>query len=298
MRATKFVLVARILILVVIGNPSSPVGSNNTNAIAQVITGSGRTSSSVFSKGNDEWDIVLNPADRWFDTNARVMRGSILNISATGRVTWTNDAGANGTVGPQGASYTADRLANSSDFPLPSAPCGSLVMKIGSVLYAVGSGGFITVEETGAIQLMVNDRYQYLFDNTGSFTIRAKVARIIERKEAYGFSFDLLEAKMIAGQVICYLIVTSVSQDREVRTFAFEEDCKMTDSLGNRYGCGLITFANQEWHAELVANTPTFSTVMFKDVRSGATKISLLEFVIYLRDDKFSVSFRNVPITR
>lgn len=54
---------------------------------------------------------------------------------------------------------------------MPEANVASLIMRIGSVQYAVGSNCMIEVREAGTIQLMINDRYNGLKDNTGEFTI-------------------------------------------------------------------------------------------------------------------------------
>jgi hypothetical protein len=73
-------------------------------------------------------------------------------------------------VGPDGT-FPASTVESPSDFPLPQAGCGSLVMRIGSSKYAVGSGASVVAQDDGSIQLIVNDRLQSLSNNSGSFTV-------------------------------------------------------------------------------------------------------------------------------
>jgi hypothetical protein len=117
---------------------------------------------------NREWTVVVQGTDRWKDTDIRVQKGQQIRISATGSVVWDTDSPA---VNPDG-SFPASTLESPSNFPMPDAKCGSLVMKVGSTKYAVGSNASVRAQEAGVIQLMVNDRIDYLWNNSGSFKVR------------------------------------------------------------------------------------------------------------------------------
>jgi hypothetical protein len=107
----------------------------------------------------------------WMDTGIEVEAGDSVTISASGAVRWEP---IKAYVGPDGLeSAYAFNLPN--QFPLPSAKAGSLVMKIGSDLYAVGAETSIQTSGGGNIQFMVNDRFQGLGDNEGSFSVTIKV---------------------------------------------------------------------------------------------------------------------------
>jgi formylglycine-generating enzyme required for sulfatase activity len=130
--------------------------------------------SSTSVLGNSKWKVRLSSRDRWFDTKINVPKGSKINIQATGFINWgppssrkedpPSRVGPNGTRPPGGDSH---------QFPMLDAGCGSLIMRIGSSLYAVGEIGSISVSESGTIQLMVND--DILSDNSGSFSVEIEI---------------------------------------------------------------------------------------------------------------------------
>ena len=134
---------------------------------------SSRTESSVSALGDGKWRVSLSPRDRWFDTNINVIRGSTINISATGLVTWAPPGGRNmsSRVGPNGTRPPFEE--DKHRFPMPNAGCGSLIMRIGTSIYFVGEGSSIRVNESGTIQLMVND--DVLSDNSGGFSVDIEI---------------------------------------------------------------------------------------------------------------------------
>lgn len=109
---------------------------------------------------------VIRASDEW-KTAMPVRRGTWVSVSASGSVTWDPLLPA---VGPDGG-FPAASLQNPSDFPVPSAGCGALIMRIGDTKHVVGSAIDIQAQSDGEIQFMVNDRLQSLSDNTGSFTV-------------------------------------------------------------------------------------------------------------------------------
>jgi len=107
----------------------------------------------------------------WQSVHMRVTKGTWVSISASGSVTWDPTLPA---VGVDGAAFSASGLQNSLDFPMPSAACGALIMRIGDTKYFVGSITKIQAQNDGEIEFMVNDRLNSLSDNNGSFMIEVK----------------------------------------------------------------------------------------------------------------------------
>ena len=116
-------------------------------------------------------NVQVLATDNWKNSGLVVTAGDELSISASGSVVWDQTLPA---VGPDGT-YPASTIEQPSDFPLPTAGCGSLIMKIGTRIYAVGSNNTVKASEAGSVLLMINDRYGYLHNNSGNFTVKVRV---------------------------------------------------------------------------------------------------------------------------
>lgn len=133
---------------------------------------SGYWTYTVFSNQPEQSKEVTVRADEaWNDTGINVKKGQKVTISASGSVVWDARKPA---VDPNGT-FPATTVQQPSDFPIPEAGCGSLVMRIGGSKYAVGASKTIIATENGNIEFIVNDRYNFLFNNSGSFTVQVKV---------------------------------------------------------------------------------------------------------------------------
>jgi hypothetical protein len=118
------------------------------------------------------WQGNVNPKQLWQNTGVLTAAGATLEINASGSVTWAhNTNGTNDTVGPNGTWYQPSALDDKTGFPYLYAACGSLIMRIGSSIYPVGESATVTTQQTGKIEFMVNDRINYLADNSGSFHV-------------------------------------------------------------------------------------------------------------------------------
>lgn len=117
--------------------------------------------------------LVVKATEKWQGSGMPVNKGDIITISATGSVIWDDGWPA---VGPDGAA-PAKELQNSSDFPVPEAGCGSLVMQVGQMKYAVGRSATVVAGTSDPIEFMVNDRLQYLWNNKGNFTVSVSVEK-------------------------------------------------------------------------------------------------------------------------
>lgn len=104
-------------------------------------------------------------------------------VTASGQITWDASLGPGvGTVGPKGTWFTPERLEparkKEDQFPDQSAPCGSLLMRVGSFIYFVGEKNEIAIQmggrDEGDIEFMINDRYGWLQDNNGFFDVKVQ----------------------------------------------------------------------------------------------------------------------------
>ena len=110
-------------------------------------------------------DVSVDPRLPWTNTGIYVEQGEQIRITERGSIVWDPDLPA---VSPDGT-FPASNVQSPSDFPLPSAGCGSLVMRIGTTKYAVGSKSTVVARESGTIEFIVNDRLQSLSNNAGNF---------------------------------------------------------------------------------------------------------------------------------
>ncbi|HKQ03876.1 MAG TPA: LecA/PA-IL family lectin [Blastocatellia bacterium] len=124
--------------------------------------------SKITKLGPNRWKVQLAASENWYDTKIQVQPTDIITISAEGSIIWDSSLPP---VGPDGTAYEAETLPNPSRFPLPWAKCGSLIMKVGEGGYTAGSSKTITVQDSGTIQLMINDAVEGLSDNRGNFII-------------------------------------------------------------------------------------------------------------------------------
>jgi hypothetical protein len=114
--------------------------------------------------------VIIKGTDKWKGSGIKVQSGQRISISASGSVVWDEDKPA---VDPNGT-FPANTLQQPSDFPMPDAGCGSLVMRIGLTKYAVGASDTVVATESGNIEFIVNDRISYLYNNSGSFTVQVE----------------------------------------------------------------------------------------------------------------------------
>jgi Ca2+-binding EF-hand superfamily protein len=107
---------------------------------------------------------------RWTDTGIYVQRGDTVSISAAGTVRLIGEgdvASPQGTLNPRPAPRGA---------PLPDAPAGLLVARIGSgAALAVGASRTWTATDAGRLYLAVND--DHLGDNHGTYQVTVRLTR-------------------------------------------------------------------------------------------------------------------------
>lgn len=240
-----------------------------------------RTESSVSSLGESKWRISLSPKDRWFYTNINVTKGSTINISATGFVTWAPPGGRNMSprVGPNG---TRPPFAEDKNrFPMPEAGCGSLIMRVADSKYFVGEGGAIKVNESGIIQLMIND--DVLSDNSGGFSVDIEIPQNRNQNK----SNHLVFSSQKDGNQEVYLLdlttggATNLSQSSEDDgyprcssdgrkiAFATNRDGYWEIYLMNRAGNGQSNLTRNRGGNGYMDWSPDGQTLVFASTRNG-----------------------------
>ncbi len=105
------------------------------------------------------------PADvRWVDTGITVGAGQVLRIMASGQ--WSNGGGQPRFVGPDG--FQGFRMAGTL---LPSANLASLIGKIDSTIFSIGSNYSRVSSVSGELFLSMNDLPNAFADNKGSLRV-------------------------------------------------------------------------------------------------------------------------------
>jgi len=121
------------------------------------------------------YTITVDPSHpKWTDTGVSVRAGDTVFFEASGKIVWDPRLSP---VGPAGSSSRPIELFRPSDFPLLNAPCGSLIGRIGSEIFLVGSSGQTQARADDQLYLSINDRWndRDFADNRGAFTVRVQV---------------------------------------------------------------------------------------------------------------------------
>jgi hypothetical protein len=111
--------------------------------------------------------------------------GDVIDLEASGEYVWnvsTSVPVQNQKVGPDGTYYKPSdwkdpEVTHPEQFPMPDAPCGGLLMRVGGAngkVYFVGSKARIQNSD-GVLQFMVNSRYGWVHENTGKIHLKIEV---------------------------------------------------------------------------------------------------------------------------
>ncbi len=129
--------------------------------------------------------LLLVPSNGiWLNTGTLLTAGDTLNITATGTINiWPNceetkaeqgypdlDCALVYAVAPNGLSIFPPAEAH---YPMPGAPVGALVGKIGEdgVPFLIGAGGSFIIEGDGELWIAVNDTTDFSVDDEGFFNV-------------------------------------------------------------------------------------------------------------------------------
>ncbi|MCH7819127.1 MAG: hypothetical protein IIB40_06165 [Candidatus Marinimicrobia bacterium] len=132
----------------------------------------------------------------------------------------------------------------------------------------------------------------------------------VQKVEANGFTFELVECKMLGTTVICDVLVTNDHEDRKIALYGSgvyggsnRSGSRMILNTGNEYKADLAKLGSKHsrgfWPSEnlLVNGVPTKAVLEFKNVTPKPTVIALLELSCK-SEDYFTAQFRNISITR
>jgi hypothetical protein len=114
--------------------------------------------------------LVVPATQKWTDTKVQVAAGDTLGITANGQITISPTE----SVGPAGdPSCTPAQNYPRKAFPAPSAPCWSLIARIGNgTPFEVGASALVTTS-SGVLYLGINDNN--FSGNSGSWTVNIKL---------------------------------------------------------------------------------------------------------------------------
>ncbi len=120
----------------------------------------------------NEYTVVLDARSEWFNTGIHVRKGQTVDFTASG--SWGESPGVTrtangGQAGMFGSGYWGLQPI------VPGAPWGSLVGKIGSQEFPIGTLGSVTADNGGILQLSINDGLGAFHDNHGSLTVKVRV---------------------------------------------------------------------------------------------------------------------------
>lgn len=110
--------------------------------------------------------VIPSTSSEWVDTGIALTAGQSYTISASGEISVCSICATNPDlpafisdfVGPEGNTQMELCDGQQGDCPLMPAPLGALVGRIGeSAVFLVGEGGTFIAEQTGTLQLIVND---------------------------------------------------------------------------------------------------------------------------------------------
>lgn len=110
----------------------------------------------------------------WQDTKAIVLAGQRLRIRVVGG-SWTHWKGTAPYQGGEGTGYVCGRPACVE--PMPEVGNGSLIGRIGSQMFPIGSGAELTAAESGTLSLAINDGFDGLRDNDGVLTVEVTISQ-------------------------------------------------------------------------------------------------------------------------
>jgi hypothetical protein len=179
------------------------------------------------SNTTSAWQGKVDSRRCWQSTGLMVKTGEVVQITASGRVTWDpSPNNQQGTVGPDGYGRASNMKNKPWEFPVQDAGVGSLIMKIGDTTYPAGENARVISSRSGTVEFMVNDQPAWLFDNAGSFGVRAQIvpaspqamSQVSVRKIKIDDEFWRFEVTLPAGQWVDTGIPVIVFKNIRIRT--------------------------------------------------------------------------------
>ena len=127
--------------------------------------------------------LHVNAAAGWTPAGLSVRQGDVVTVSTVGRAFTTRPwrigetyfppqpgSGRAGESDAAGQPYVCTSW-DAGTCLVESAPYGALVGRIGTRTFVIGGASSFTAPATGALELAVNDAAEWLFDNSGGYTV-------------------------------------------------------------------------------------------------------------------------------
>jgi hypothetical protein len=131
---------------------------------SNTVATTGTTTTTTTTTTGPAGSLMVPAQQAWTPTGLAVRRGERLTFTANGQITFP------GTASPQGSSET------NQGNPLPAAPTGALIGKIGQngQPFVIGNSATITAPAAGQLFVGINDGH--FGDNNGSFQVQIQRA--------------------------------------------------------------------------------------------------------------------------
>lgn len=118
--------------------------------------------------------VQVDARQGWYQTSLGVEANTRVYFEwVDGR--WTTQTGQP-TTGPEGTNFVCSQQLPPSQCaePLPGAPRGSLIARLGDQVFSVPASGYIIASQSGALAFRINDADAGLTDNDGQVRVRVK----------------------------------------------------------------------------------------------------------------------------
>jgi len=112
--------------------------------------------------------VTVSATEGWQNTHIRIEEKTTFEVRHLSG-SWTLWLEEVPPFGPGGGSFTCN--GSTCCEPLPGAPSGSLIGKVGEETFEIGLGGPIVVETSGTLYLRMNDCDNAMDDNQGSIVV-------------------------------------------------------------------------------------------------------------------------------
>ena len=171
--------------------------------------------------------VVVTSSHTWTNTGLDVRPGQLVEINATGTITYAHGL----RTGPQGIPWGADctRVLHTpttrANWPAPGLPCWSLIGRIGNgTAFPVGSHATVKPVRAGRLYLGVNDNYYP--DNQGAWraTLRVTSTNASGAAAHSSSSATGLVIAVVAVVVLLAGLVAALLLGRRRRTRAVAEE--------------------------------------------------------------------------
>ncbi len=181
----------------------------------------------------------------------------------------------------------------------------------------IEKSGFEPVDDQ--INISLNNAYfNYTLAKIGQEKIVEKIVEVPVEKpaeeqtsepaefklERFDVVYEITSCEMYEDQIVIDLNIENIGDDREVTILGWRGfRTRMFDDAGNEFFPTKFNFANKTNNGDitimLVNGVPTKASLIFRDIRKQAEKITKLDLGIWMQEsDSFHMTFRDIPIKK